>query len=972
MEKTANYTVDTADKIKVAAATMAADDAISVSALKRSFACDSAKKYQYDAKDGETTEAIKRSAIVKETIVNALKHNVRAMTKVYKAPGIIDVPASEHEYSKAIMEYMSTRFVECGFINYQQQQEQLLWDHRRVMRYLLWEKRIPSFPEPGTVKIGGYTFRVHPSYAFVTNADTVELVFIRNSKPTISNRSKSDGFERDMQLYAAILYGRQLGYKNITASIYFLKKKTDTSLWSGCQQEFNGDNIIRMTDFYNGKPNELDDDMRKYVLTLQDGIPADSMQEKDCQRCPNWDICKYTLPSIATSEADEAAVQESVVKAVSYTAQQQKVVEFNKGVARVIAAAGSGKTQTVAGRVVKLLKDGVKPEEILCITFSNAGANEMKRKIAKECLIQKVSVDLEALKVTTFHAFEFDIAKANWKELGYGRQLTVIDTVQRFSIINQILKDHPIFEWGGKSFLNYTASVSWGSKGALAIVADVFSQIKALDGDENTPVDQLNFGEQIDHIVKMEIVKRYKYYNQMLHEKGLVDFDDMELNAFRIIDNNPDYLKNNCAYKHIIIDEFQDTSEFQMELVKRLRRGMPTFESLMIVGDDAQSIYGFRNTSPEYIIEFEKRLNAPFNFRNKVHTCTDATWPSFNDSVVDLYMTSNWRSKQEILDVASNVLELNSDAIDKKIVASRGNGGKVVIQGYKTQDEERKAIAEAIKKEHDNGTAYEDIAVLAYTKSELKNIANELTALGIPSMFGAPEPVSENSRIRALLAFVKVMDNPTNTKSAAIVANAIYRASDLTLTTGIMELSKDEVQERVQKVVDKAMEIQAIINPKEKKDEFIDFIRSFSINDEVVEHFLEALENLNFDEVLKYCKDFERFGLNEEFRRLGDYPGVKLITAHSSKGLEWKVVFVTLDGIAPKFDGRSSEDRQELRRLEFVAITRAREKAFIVGTYMRKSDNSFMTNVPLYEVYRVEDMSEEWQKADKLPSRYLF
>lgn len=943
---------------------------IRVSSLKKSLACQANKKFAFETKPGQLGEAVVRSRIVKDTIKNALRYNLRSMTEVHKPNGSLDIPASEHAYSKAVMQYMSTRFDECGFINYQQKQEQLLWDHRRVMRYLLWEKRIPSFPEGETVLLGNTPVRVEPDVVFELNADTATVVFYRNGKPTITKTGKSSQFERELQLYAGILYARKKGYKNITSAIYFMKKASDHSSWNTCLQDFSGDNIMSMEDIYEeGTLNDLDAHMSELIALLESGIPSDMMAEKDCTACPHYDICRYSLPSV---KGDEIEAQISAVPTkVEYTPQQQKVIDFDRGVARVIAAAGSGKTQTVAGRVTRMLKSGVKPEEILCITFSNAGAAEMKRKIAKDCLANGVQANIDDLKITTFHAFEFDIAKANWQKLGYKRNLTVIDTVQRFSIINQILKQHPIFEWGGKSFLHYSVANSLGERGALAIVADVFSQIKAMDGDESTPIDHIVWGDEIvDFVVKTEIVKRYKFYNEALHEKGLVDFDDMELNAFQIIDNDENYIKDNCAYKHIIIDEFQDTSAFQMELVKRLRRENPAFESMMIVGDDAQAIYGFRETSPEYIIDFESKLNEPMFYRTKNHSVDVA---SCNDDVVDLFLTSNWRSRQEILDTASELLKLNSNAIDKHVVASKGSGGKVVVQGYKLQKDEYEEIAKAVKAEHDvNGTSYDDIAILAYKKSELHKIADVLTSHGVPSMFGAPEPVSENSRIRALLSFAKVMDNPTDTKSAAIVANAVYRASDLTLTTGIMELDAADVQARVDAVVNKAQQIVGNPNPKEKKDEFIDFIKSFSLEDEVVEHFCEALEHLSFDEALKYCRDFERFGLSEEFRRLGDYPGVKLITAHSSKGLEWEVVFCTLDGLAKPFDAVNSAERDEIRRLEFVAMTRAKERLYVTGTFVRTTATAFATNRPLYELYSTTGREHEWVMADKYPTTSRF
>ena len=147
-------------------------------------------------------------------------------------------------------------------------------------------------------------------------------------------------------------------------------------------------------------------------------------------------------------------------------------------------------------------------------------------------------------------------------------------------------------------------------------------------------------------------------------------------------------------------------------------------------------------------------------------------------------------------------------------------------------------------------------------------------------------------------------------------------------------------------------------NPKEKKEMLLSYIRSFSLEDETVEHFLEATANLDYEETISYCHDFERFGLAEEYRRLGEYPGVKLITAHSSKGLEWDVVFFTPDGIAKSFNRKVSIN-DELRRLEFVAMTRARDRLHVTGLRMRKTASGYAMNVPLQELLSVYDQMQE-------------
>ena len=927
-----------------------------LSSLTRTEACDHSRSFAFEGKDVSQGEIYFRTAIVKATIKNALMYGIKAKTVVLKKDGTVDDMKSKKAYEKAVMQYMMTRYAECGFKNYQQRQEQLLWDHRRVMRYLKSEHRVMSIPEEGTVEIAGKTRVIRPDLAVICGTQA-EFIYFKNSKPKFTQTGRKNDFNRDIQLYATILYGRQLGFENITASFYFLKMAGDSGTWSCCPQTFFGngsDNIVQMNDVYQGKPNDLDKQMEEKIQMLIDGVEPEKMPEEECEYCKHYDLCKFTLPALrigeeAETETSEEGAEEEVERPViEFSPQQQEVIDATDGVTRVIAAAGSGKTQTVSGRVAKLIEDGCGPEEILCITFSNGGAKEMYRKITR-----MLGFEPEGIKIVTFHSLEYEICKDNWEELGFSRPMTVVNDVQRYSIIADLITKNPILEWRGRSFLNFTPSKRWGARGALAIVASIFSQIKHL-GCDYTTVTSWDIKTNADDIpagAVNKVIQLYGKYEEICKERGLLDFDDMELLAFKVIETHPEYLSNTYGFKHIIVDEFQDTSAWQMELVKHLKM-LPTFESLMVVGDDAQSIYGFRNTSPEYILNFEDYLNQPFNHRTDVDTDLPAVR---QDAVRDIVLGDNYRSKQEILDIASEVLKKNVHQIDKSITAARGGGGQVIINGHVKAVEELKWIVNGIKAHHDHGVRYEDIAVLAYTKDELRKVMDALTKEGIPSMFGAPEPLSENPRVKAILAFARVILNATATKDAAVAANALNKG-------GLMHLPKEEVEEKVAAVIELAQVIAKNPNPAGKKEMFLKFIEDIALNDEAIEHFVEAFEHMDFDEVLKYCRDFDMYGADEEFRRLDEYPGVKLITAHSSKGLEWPIVYLTLD----KFSvGGSRNDAEETRRLMFVAMTRARDELYVTGLYEKpgKDVDQTVANWPLREVYYAADMKWDPFKA---------
>lgn len=863
-------------------------------------------------KEMDTNRGIQffRSSIIKDTIKYALKNNIRALA--YKQSK--NAYEAEQLYSKWIMEYMNSRYVECGFKLVQQQQEQVLWDHRRVMRYLKAEQRACSLEDiKGIVTIGTTEYEVIPDLVFETNSDTVEMVYIKNSTPFTFNPRKPMPIEM-LLLYSTVKMAQQKGYKNIKASYYFLKKNEDVSTWAQCPTNFFGSNIIQLGVMYG---EQLDENAFAPLLQLmKQGIVPEQMDTKKCKMCPHWDICKYELPpmSVESEETSEEKAMEEEFPKIIYSAEQQQVIDADKGIIRVIAAAGSGKTQTVAGRVKKLLET-TKPENILCITFSDAGVKEMRRKI--ERMVGPVA---EELKIVTFHSLNYEICKDQYVELGFKRPLTVIDEVQKYSIINKLMKKFPIYEWTGKSFMNYGITMQGGAQGALAIANDIFSQIKEknLDWELISSVDvDFDFMEIPAKAVD-KLIKLYGKYDEICKNKGLISFDDMETYAAKVLNDNPDYLSETYSFEHIIIDEFQDTSEGQMELVKRLKE-IKTYKSLMIVGDDAQAIYEFRGTTPKYIIDFQDEIN------KELANGTDVR----QDKVKDLFLTKNFRSKQDILDYSSRILTLNKDQIQKSIVAHRGGDATIDTNGFCGLEEEYSWIADKIVKMHEEGKKYEDIAVLAYRKAELRRIANALTEKGIPSMFGAPQPLIENSRIRATLAFARVVKNSNDTKDAAIVANAVYKTEE-DCTTPFMELSGTEVSGRVQRIVDEAKAINGESLAK-AKSRFLALVEKISMQDETVLKFAEQFENKDINEIIQYCQDFDDFGLNQQYRSLEEYPGVKLLTIHSSKGLEWENVFLSLNGYKGKT--LSKREMEEVRRLLFVAMTRARDYLSVSGQY---------------------------------------
>lgn len=921
-----------------------------ITSIKMYDACNQKKHFGKVSGD-KLSLSVYKSAIMKDAIKFALKANIRKYCK------------DKTEYGKRVMEYMMTRYSEPGFENYQQKQAQLLLDWHKVMRYLNSEQRYLYIPEPGTVEFAGKEFTVKPDLAYSLDGKTdIELITIKTGK--VYFKKKEDDIERDLRTYLQILYAKKLGYKDITISYYHLTKEyeSDCSNWSQCAQSFSGGNIIKIKDgelaggdAYNPEQIEI---LKEFVTKGEDKSECD----KNCSYCPLKDICEYTLPATKISEieaVDETAkeVVDAMKEEVKYTKQQQQVIAVDKGVWRVLAAAGSGKTQTVAARVAKLIEDGVKPEEILCITFSNAGAKEMRRKIGK------IIDDVDNIKICTFAAFSFETAADNAKELGFKKKLSVIDDVSRYPIIEEILNKHPILKWRSKSFLKFdhVTTKRNETKGALQIVSEIFMQIKDIKHkNPNAVIDSDDIAYDAKNIppyVVDEIIDLYDVYASLCMQYGYIELDDLEYYGLQVLQNNSGYLDEKYNFKHIIIDEFQDTSENEMEIVKHLVLGK-SFESLMIVGDDSQSVYKFRGTSSEFILNFEYYINQPV-------IIDGVTIPRTNPiKVNDIMLDLNFRSGQSILDWAGKLLENNGDEnIKKDVVGARGVSGEVHIKECALQKDEMNEVVKQILEDHNKGIAFEDMAVLSFTKTELKNVADALTKSGIPSTFAAPEPVINNSRVKAVLAFARAYEKgniDSTDKDVAIAANAIYRAENVSTDVPFLKLNKNEIELRCEEVIGLLNEIRDFPewNP-EKKKAFLDYIERISIEDEAIEYFMDMFKTKDFEDILKYCKDFERFGEGMELRYKTYGPGVRLTTAHSSKGLEWKQIYLLVDG----FNNPFANDTEESRRLLYVAMTRARDELFVYGVGEIQNKNSF-TSVPsrvlaeLQQSYRDEKAEE--------------
>ena len=636
---------------------------------------------------------------------------------------------------------------------------------------------------------------------------------------------------------------------------------------------------------------------------------------------------------------------------VKYNPAQQEAIVSDKKYVRVIAGAGAGKTQVNSEVIAhKLNKLGAKPEEILAITFSKNGATEIKQRAERTA-----GHVLPGLTATTFNALENEITLENWEKFGFRHRPSVIDDVQDLPMCDILLRRHPILEWTGSSFKNYTMTSGFGTNGALRIVSDIMHHCSKLLMRKNfsaiTYQDMLDdeiippASKELTPAIIEKIISFYPEYEEM--KKGndpefntpVITFDEQISFCMRVLEDDPNYLDDHYDFAYIIVDEAQDTSEDQIEFLNHIIN-MKKFKSLIVVGDDSQAIYeSLMGTSPDYLI----------NLQNFLYEWDKETGVKTPIKIHDIVMDTNYRSVGSVIEMANRVIDKNTNKFDKQLVAFREYGEKPTVEGFYRKEDQKPTktqlkskvpftlqegqydkMARDIKSliDSDPTINLNDIAVLAYSKNELLAVADKLTELGIPSKFGAPEKLVDNNRVQAVLKFAHLVykDPDSFSDDTLVVANALADG----------DLIEEDVEQLVEKLTEVNEYVKAIRESHElkKKELFIKMLRMIAHGDEAVLDFEEKFKDMDFEEIIKYCDDFEVFGDNMQYKRSQLGEGVMLITAHSSKGLEWKYVFGSITGFHKL--GKQSISRrkqEELRRLLFVLITRARDILKLYGLY---------------------------------------
>lgn len=816
------------------------------------------------------------------------------------------------------------------------------------------EKRQATFVGPKHIVEGEYQVMVFPDAAFFEQ-DSVEVVLYRLGKPTVTQKGRKQdaSVNNCLELYFLLRYARTLvpagKIWKVKASYYFMRKTTDTADTLSDMDFFsgNGGNVVTLEEVWSDTMGDTPNDemFRDQLETYTEG--SDMCGEDNCRYCKMYTQCFWQKLPEKYEEKTLSGKQGKIVPSDA----QQRVIDFREGYCKVNAGAGTGKTECMTERGARMFEAGADPHKMLFITFTEAGATEMKERLAKKASARGLNIGTDDIQAMTFNSFDFQIVKENYAELGFTAMPNVIDRVRNYVTITRLLEEKEI---PGLDYLNYTMD-----HGALACVSKVIEVIKAenLDPDDPASVNNLQHAiidsgyiSSLDTNQLRDILALCKRYNEELKKDNLVQFADQEPLANKFLDAHPDYLEERYGFEHIVVDEFQDSNDGQLDKIKRLC-ACPSFKSLMVVGDDAQSIYSFRNTSPDNIIHFFTKMGV---------------------SGTELFLTENRRSCEEVVELSNAVNDLNTEKVDKTMVSTRGNGGSTRVKGFFKKQDEYAWIADQIGELIDSGVQPEEIAFIAFTKNEISEMSAALSKNRIPWVMKNPLRLMENSRVKAALSLAMAFYEPDATKCYFDYLVAQHDG-DL-----IADMDDDAVTEAVEQLKDsfESMEdlpfdVQRVI--------FHQMLDDIKGDDEIYAHFLDLVyANEDLQSELEYIRDFKRYGEKEEKRMEQKYEGVTLVTAHSSKGLEWKYVFNSVSKYDSEYlhkNSRNSKKRlEETRRLLFVSMTRARDSLTVTGQYIAygTKETGYEQNQFLREVYQIlgetydpVDHEAEKRKAEK-------
>ena len=618
--------------------------------------------------------------------------------------------------------------------------------------------------------------------------------------------------------------------------------------------------------------------------------------------------------------------------------KQQEAVQIVDGPVLVISGPGSGKTKCLTHRIAYLISRGIRPENILALTFTNKAAGEMKERIIK--LLNKKTTAIPT--IGTFHSTCLRILRKEIGKLGYGANFTIFDTDDQTRLLKKIMSE---LEMDTKRF---------NPRAILSKISELKTSL--ISAENYKPND---FYQKV-------VAKLYLAYQNQLKSLNGVDFDDLIVLCVKLFKAHPETLKKyQNVWRYVLVDEYQDTSHDQYKLVAML---VAEHRNIFCIGDDAQSIYQFRRADIRNILNFQK---------------------DYPEAKI-VMLEQNYRSTKNILAAAQGIISNNQAQIPKELWTENDHGQKILVKQLMNERVEANYLISKTSELITQGYKPENFAVLYRTHAQSRAIEEALISAGYPYQIVGGIKFYERKEIKDILAYLRFLVNPADIISFERIYNVPTRglgksAYEKIITTNRLNLVKaideiisetglppkqlaslSEFRDLLRNLLDVAhkKELTYLIKYIITQTDYEDYLRGlgskqdYDTSEDKIENLKELLtvagryNELGKDGIGKFL---EEVALLQETDRVkspnGDHAAGKitLMTMHASKGLEFPIVFIVgmEEGLLPHsrtmFDPRELEEE---RRLCYVAVTRAKENLIITLTKARNIFGSREFNLP--------------------------
>jgi DNA helicase II / ATP-dependent DNA helicase PcrA len=639
---------------------------------------------------------------------------------------------------------------------------------------------------------------------------------------------------------------------------------------------------------------------------------------------------------------------------------QREAVVHGEGPLLVLAGAGSGKTRVLTHRIAYLLATGAaKPGEILAITFTNKAAAEMRERVGR-----LIGGSVRAMWVTTFHSTCARMLRVDAERLGYSRGFTIYDQSDSLRMLKRCLREL------GVDPKRYPPRA-------------IHSQIS---GAKNQLIDADTYAETVGSVFEEVVAEAFPLYEKRMLEANAMDFDDLlvrTVNALELFEDVRERWRR--VFRHLLVDEYQDTNHAQYRLLQLLAA---EHGNLMVVGDEDQSVYGFRHADIRNILDFE-------------HDFPDAE---------TVKLEQNYRSTQTILSAANAVVERNRERRPKRLWTEIEGGEPVQLSQLGDDHEEARWVAAEIERlGEEHGVARSDVAIFYRTNAMSRALEDTLVRFELPYQVIGGTKFYDRAEVKDAVAYLNLLLNPADQVSFSRVVNSPRRGIGDT-TQGRLASYANTVGLTIWEVIERAEEVPglsaAAIKAVSRFFETVDLLRAraeagSSVADVVravlsESGYLEALEaertveaEGRIENLEAFVDAAEEFDLNREREGESEVPPleeflqqisllsdqdsieeeqelVTLMTVHNAKGLEYDTVFVVgcEDGAFPHMRALEEGGEEEERRLCYVAITRARRRLYMTWARERRLFGRAEHNLPSRFVDELPaELTERHQKS---------